>query len=85
MGSIVNTNVKNFLADQQVRYLIENNKFEEVYKEWDHYRAGFKVSASVLTRLFLAAGIDILRYMKRIPNGCFSHLSIHSIDIKRVI
>lgn len=59
---------KNFFSDFEVQDLLNNNKFEELYKIIDEQNIGIDVTGK-LTDLLYNIGIDPLKYMNIIPDS----------------
>lgn len=58
---------KNFFSDFEVQDLLNNNKFEELYKIIDEQNIGIDVTGK-LTDLLYNIGIDPLKYMNIVPD-----------------
>ena len=66
--------LKEFFSDPKNQELLNQNKFQDLYKEYGY-------SLSFLTALFLKSNINFLPYMGYIPDCCFENLDIQSIAI----
>ena len=66
--------LKFFFSDPKNQELLNQYKFEELYKEWPR-------GNNILTALLLKSEINFLSYMSYTPSRCFKSLNIENIII----
>ena len=79
MQITITSEMKRFLANDEIIDMINDNDFDSVYNEWNKVKGDRYISD--LTKILCVSGIDILPKMSRIPPECFAYMSIKSIDI----
>ena len=75
----VKKGIKDFFNSIEVQALLNNNRFEHIYRLFKNNSGGIRIRC--LTEIFLLSGIDILHNLEVIPEECFMGLPITKLVI----
>lgn len=83
MPKIIKDILKDFFATEQAQHLLSINNFNGLYRAWDTYQGDW--SASALTDVLFASGVDFLSQLNFIPSNFIEGHALMAVELDNMI